>query len=61
LTDAGWFIAGFVIGVIIGVVAGYMLSRHLTQAVIAPASVVFERDENGRIMAIHYVPGAKSG
>ncbi len=23
-----------------------------------PKSVMFERDENGRIVAVHYVPGA---
>lgn len=59
MADSGWFIAGFVIGVAVGVVAGYMLSRFIS----APmhASVVFDRDESGRISAIHYVPGAQRG
>jgi galactitol-specific phosphotransferase system IIC component len=61
LTDSEWFIAGFIIGVIIGVLAGYMLFRYLVQPMTAPASVVLDRDASGRIVAIHYMPGAGSG
>jgi galactitol-specific phosphotransferase system IIC component len=61
LAESEWFIAGFVIGVIIGVLAGYMLSRYLAQPMMVPASVVFDRDASGRIVAIHYIPGAGSG
>jgi uncharacterized membrane-anchored protein YhcB (DUF1043 family) len=64
LAEAWWFIAGFVIGVAVGVVVGYVLSRYIPYAQAQQplgATVVFERDENGRIIAIHYVPGATSG
>jgi hypothetical protein len=68
LADSGWFIAGLVVGAAIGFLLGFSLSRYLApvqpqQPVQQPmsASVVFDRDESGRISAIHYVPGVKSG
>jgi len=64
VADAGWFVAGVVIGVVIGFLLGFTLSRYISPAQLQQplhASVVFERDESGRITAIHYVPGAKSG
>jgi hypothetical protein len=59
VAESGWFLAGLAVGIIIGFLAGFAVSRYLAQP--SYASVVFERDEKGRIAAIHYVPGAKSG
>jgi hypothetical protein len=63
VADAEWFAIGLVIGVLIGIPLGWIFfqmysGRFVTQM---PASVVFDRDEAGRITAIHYMPGAKSG
>jgi len=59
VAEPGWFLAGLAVGIIIGFVAGFAVARYLAQP--THAAVVFERDEKGRITAIHYVPGAKSG
>lgn len=59
MAESGWFLAGLAVGIIIGFVAGFAVSRYLAQPM--HASVVFERDEKGRIAAIHYVPGAQRG
>jgi len=46
---------GIVIGLLVGIPLGWILCWSLMQMV--PASVVFDRDEEGRITGIHYVPG----
>jgi hypothetical protein len=64
VAESGWFIAGVVIGVVVGILVGFALSRYISSAQFQQplyASVVFERDESGRITAIHYVSGVKSG
>jgi Na+/glutamate symporter len=59
--EAEWLAVGLVIGVLIGLPLGWMLFQ-LSQPKQAPqqqakaASVVFDRDEAGRITGIHYVP-----
>ena len=62
MAEADWLIIGLVIGLVAGIPIGWLLAQ-LAQAArpTAPASVVFERDKEGRIVAIHYVPGARSG
>jgi len=57
--DYEYFLLGLVIGLGIGLLAGLLLSKYTGQQ--APASVIFDRDSQGRITAIHYVPGVKSG
>lgn len=47
-------LAGFLAGVAVGLLLG-ILAQGLRQG---PATVVFERDAEGRIVGIHYVPGA---
>jgi len=44
-----YFIIGSILGFIVGAVVGYLVSRSRSE------SVVFERDDKGRITAIHYV------
>jgi Na+/H+ antiporter NhaA len=49
-------LVGILIGLIIGLPVGMAIAFILRQVQLA--SVVFDRDEQGRIVAIHYVPGA---
>jgi len=59
LADSDWLIAGLIIGVLIGIPLGWILAQTAVKP--APSSVVFERDKEGRISGIHYVPsGAKT-
>jgi hypothetical protein len=44
------------IGGAVGFLAGLLLSKHIEGET---ASVVFERDDKGRITAIHYVRGVR--
>jgi len=50
---------GLVIGILIGIPIGWLIAQAVAHK--EPSSVVFDRDESGRITAIHYVPagGAK--
>jgi len=43
-------IIGIVLGLILGAMLAYMLVKE------KPVSVMFDRDEEGRVTAIHYVP-----
>ena len=60
MADAEWLAIGFLIGVLVGIPLGWLLLQSLVQPRQQPqqvrASVVFDRDETGRITAIHYVP-----
>lgn len=59
MADSDWLIAGLIIGVLIGIPLGWILAQTAVKP--APSSVVFERDKEGRISGIHYVPsGAKT-
>jgi hypothetical protein len=52
-------IVGLIAGIFIGIPLGWILAQMLAKP--APSSVVFDRDQQGRISGIHYVPmGAKS-
>jgi ABC-type antimicrobial peptide transport system permease subunit len=55
------FSDGLVVGLLIGVLVGIPLGWLIAQAMFKPAStasssVVFDRDTEGRITGIHYVP-----
>jgi hypothetical protein len=60
VADAEWLAIGFLIGVLVGIPLGWLLFQSAVQTRQQPqqarASVVFDRDEAGRITAIHYVP-----
>jgi hypothetical protein len=59
LADSDWMIVGLIAGIFIGIPLGWILAQMLAKP--APSSVVFDRDQQGRISGIHYVPmGAKS-
>jgi hypothetical protein len=59
--EAEWLAVGLVLGLIIGIPLGWVIAQTFTRpaqaAQAAPASVVFDRDSEGRITGIHYVPG----
>jgi len=48
--DSGELLIGAVFGFILGFALAYALTKE------KPASVVFDRDREGRVVAIHYVP-----
>jgi uncharacterized membrane-anchored protein YhcB (DUF1043 family) len=59
MADHEWLLVGLVIGLLVGIPIGWLIAQVLMKAQPAQAaSVVFDRDEQGRIVAIHYVPGA---
>jgi ABC-type antimicrobial peptide transport system permease subunit len=59
VAEQEWLLVGLVIGLLLGIPIGWLISQVLLSAQHAqPASVVFDRDEQGRVVAIHYVPGA---
>jgi len=55
MAEGDWLLVGLVIGVLIGIPLGCVLMHVLR--VREYGSVVFERDHEGRIVGIHYVPG----
>ena len=61
--ESGWFAVGLVVGLLIGLPIGWLVSQVLLlqRSNGAISSVVFERDKDGNITAIHYVPGVRSG
>jgi hypothetical protein len=61
--ESGWFAVGLVVGLLVGLPIGWLISQVLLlqKNNVALSSVVFERDEDGNITAIHYVPGVRSG
>jgi len=59
MAESDWLIAGVIVGIFIGIPLGWILAQIAVKP--APSSVVFDRDQEGRISGIHYVPsGAKS-
>jgi ABC-type antimicrobial peptide transport system permease subunit len=59
VAEQEWLIVGLVIGLLVGIPIGWLISQVLSRIQsVQPASVVFDRDEHGRVTAIHYVPGA---
>jgi ABC-type antimicrobial peptide transport system permease subunit len=52
-----WSITILFIGIFIGIPIGWILAQTLMK--ISSSSVIFERDQQGRISGIHYVPGVK--
>ena len=57
MPESGWLIAGVLIGFLVGLAVGLTLSGWLREG---PASIVFERDESGRILGIYYAPAGKA-
>ena len=55
VADSEWMLIGLIIGVPLGICIGWILSQ-LLKPQKAQASVVFNRDSEGRITEIHYVP-----
>jgi len=49
-------VIGLLIGIPLGVCLGWLIAQTLKPK--EPASVIFDRDKENRIVAIHYVPGA---
>lgn len=49
-------VIGLIIGIPLGVCIGWLIAQTLKPK--EPSSIVFDRDSEGRISAIHYVPGA---
>ena len=60
MAEQDWFVVGLLVGLLVGVPIGWLIAQALVKLppAQAPASVVFDRDEQGRVLAIHYVPGA---
>jgi len=54
VADSDWLLAGFVIGLLVGIPLGFIIAQIFKPS--GSASVVFERDREGRITGIHYVP-----
>ena len=59
MPESGWLVAGVLIGFLVGVAVGRIISDRLVGRE-GPASVVFERDEKGRILGIYYAPEGKT-
>ncbi len=60
MAESDWLVAGVLVGVLVGIPIGWLIAQFLKPKE-APASVVFDRDQEGRISGIHYVPvGAKA-
>jgi hypothetical protein len=59
LAESDWFVVGLFAGVLIGIPLGWILAQITLKP--APSSVLFDRDSEGKVSGIHYVPsGAKS-
>jgi ABC-type antimicrobial peptide transport system permease subunit len=59
LTESDWLLVGLIVGIFVGIPLGWILTQIMAKP--APSSVVFDRDQEGRISGIHYVPvGAKA-
>lgn len=56
MPDDSSLLIGLMVGLLAGVSIGWLLAQALSHARREPSSVVFDRDSEGRITAIHYVP-----
>ncbi len=54
MAESDWLVVGLIIGLFAGVSIGWMIAQAIAKP--SPASVMFTRDEQGRITEIHYVP-----
>jgi ABC-type antimicrobial peptide transport system permease subunit len=56
-------IVGLIIGILVGIPVGWILAQTIFKPSVAtgPSSVIFDRDQENRISAIHYVPGMGTG
>jgi ABC-type antimicrobial peptide transport system permease subunit len=61
MAESDWLIAGVIIGALIGIPLGWILAQALSRPAAQPSSVVFDRDQEGRISGIHYVPAGGKG
>jgi hypothetical protein len=50
-------VLGFLVGLLIGFPLGWVLAMSLVRT--PPQSIIFERDERGRIRKIHYIGASK--
>jgi hypothetical protein len=51
------FALGLLIGLLIGLPLGWILAMTFIRTI--PQSIIFERDERGRIREIHYIVGGR--
>jgi len=58
VADVEWLAVGLIIGLLVGIPLGWVMAQvaRPQPPPAQPASVVFERDEKGRVTGIHYVP-----
>jgi hypothetical protein len=56
VAEGDWLIVGLIVGMFIGIPLGWILAQMMPKPAPAPSSVVFDRDKEGRIAGIHYVP-----
>jgi YD repeat-containing protein len=62
MTNSRDAIAGAIVGIIIGFVLALIVLTYITSSKQPThTTVTFERDESGRIVAIHYVQGSAQG
>jgi ABC-type antimicrobial peptide transport system permease subunit len=54
--DSDWFVAGIIVGIAVGIPLGWILAQVIAKPAQPPASILFDRDSEGRITAIHYAP-----
>lgn len=54
MPDDSWLLIGLVIGLLAGIPVGWLAAQVLARR--EPSSVLFDRDAENRIIAIHYVP-----
>jgi len=54
--EAEWVLVGVIVGLLAGIPIGWLISQVISKTT---GSVVFDRDEQGRIVAIHYAGGAR--
>jgi hypothetical protein len=53
LAEETWLLVGLIVGMGVGIPLGFILAQFFMQK---SASVIFDRDAEGRISGIHYVP-----
>jgi len=48
-------IIGFLMGIFVGIPIGWIVAQAIAGS--KPSSVIFDRNQEGQITSIHYVPG----